>query len=109
MRRITRRKLGALLLGGVACASFGCSTLTQSESIATTAEPEGPDHLPRRRIRVLDTEISYIDTGAGEAVVFLHGNPTWSYQWRSTGATRGTVARRRMAGDNEREEETCSG
>lgn len=81
--QITRRKLGALLLGGVACASFGCSTLTQSKSITTTAEPEGPDHLPRRRIKVLDTEISYVDTGAGEAVVFLHGNPTWSYQWRN--------------------------
>jgi len=32
---------------------------------------------------VLDTEISYVDVGEGEPVVFLHGNPTWSYQWRN--------------------------
>lgn len=25
---------------------------------------------------------SYVDTGAGPAVVFLHGNPTWSFLWR---------------------------
>lgn len=52
-------------------------------AVVTTAEPDGPDHLPRRRVKVLDTEISYIDVGSGEPVVFLHGNPTWSYQWRN--------------------------
>jgi haloalkane dehalogenase len=46
-------------------------------------EPEAPDHQPRRRVKVLDTEISYVDVGEGEPVVFLHGNPTWSYQWRN--------------------------
>ena len=39
------------------------------------------DQQPRRRIRVLDTEISYVDTGSGDPIVFLHGNPTWSYLW----------------------------
>ena len=32
---------------------------------------------------MLETEISYVDTGAGEPVVFLHGNPTSSYLWRN--------------------------
>jgi haloalkane dehalogenase len=32
---------------------------------------------------LLETEISYVDTGAGEPVVFLHGNPTSSYLWRN--------------------------
>jgi haloalkane dehalogenase len=41
------------------------------------------DPHPRRRIRVLDTEISYVDTGHGDPVVFLHGNPTSSYVWRN--------------------------
>ena len=41
------------------------------------------DRHPRRRIRVLDTEMSYIDTGSGDPIVFLHGNPTWSYLWRN--------------------------
>ncbi len=41
------------------------------------------DQHPRRRIRVLDTEMSYVDTGSGDPIVFLHGNPTWSYLWRN--------------------------
>jgi haloalkane dehalogenase len=41
------------------------------------------DSYPRRRTRVLDTEMAYVDTGGGEPVVFLHGNPTSSYLWRN--------------------------
>jgi haloalkane dehalogenase len=41
------------------------------------------DTHPRKRIPVLDTEMSYVDTGSGEPVVFLHGNPTSSYLWRN--------------------------
>src|SRR5438876_346029 len=41
------------------------------------------DPLPRRRIRVLDTELAYVDTGSGDPIVFLHGNPTSSYLWRN--------------------------
>jgi haloalkane dehalogenase len=39
--------------------------------------------LPRRRVAVLDTEMSYVDTGQGDPIVFLHGNPTSSYVWRN--------------------------
>jgi haloalkane dehalogenase len=80
--RFSRRDIGGMLLGGLSSAGIGFSTATRGEPAPTT-EPDGPDHLPRRRIKVLDTEISYIDTGSGEPVVFLHGNPTWSYQWRN--------------------------
>ncbi|HKZ08951.1 MAG TPA: haloalkane dehalogenase [Methylomirabilota bacterium] len=48
-----------------------------SEQIAA-ADPH-----PRRRARVLDTELAYVDTGEGKPVVFLHGNPTSSYLWRN--------------------------
>ena len=41
------------------------------------------DPHPRRRVRVLDTEMSYVDAGRGAPVVFLHGNPTSSYLWRN--------------------------
>lgn len=41
------------------------------------------DNHPRKRIPVLDTEISYVDVGVGEPIVFLHGNPTSSYLWRN--------------------------
>ena len=41
------------------------------------------DPHPRRRVKVLDTEISYVDVGEGDPIVFLHGNPTGSYLWRN--------------------------
>ena len=41
------------------------------------------DPHPRRRVQVLDSEISYVDTGRGDPIVFLHGNPTSSYLWRN--------------------------
>jgi haloalkane dehalogenase len=48
-----------------------------SEPIST-ADPH-----PRRRVRALDTELAFVDTGRGKPVVFLHGNPTSSYLWRN--------------------------
>jgi haloalkane dehalogenase len=75
---ITRPTLRGLLLGGL-----GSVRIASGGSANPTAEPEAPDHLPRRRIKVLDSEISYVDVGSGNPVVFLHGNPTWSYQWRA--------------------------
>src|SRR5262245_4151059 len=47
------------------------------------SDPSAADPHPRTRVRVLDTEMSYVDTGAGAPVVFLHGNPTSSYLWRN--------------------------
>jgi haloalkane dehalogenase len=41
------------------------------------------DAPPRQRSRILDTEISYVDVGYGDPIVFLHGNPTSSYLWRN--------------------------
>ena len=41
------------------------------------------DRYRRRRIPVLDSEMAYVDTGTGDPVVFLHGNPTSSYLWRN--------------------------
>jgi haloalkane dehalogenase len=37
----------------------------------------------RRKVAVLDSQIAYVDTGAGDPIVFLHGNPTSSYLWRN--------------------------
>jgi haloalkane dehalogenase len=41
------------------------------------------DPYPRRIMKALDSTIAYVDTGAGDPVVFLHGNPTSSYLWRN--------------------------
>jgi haloalkane dehalogenase len=35
------------------------------------------------RMKVLDSEMAYVDSGAGRPIVFLHGNPTSSYIWRN--------------------------
>ena len=44
----------------------------------TAADPH-----PRRTVEVLDSTMAYVDTGEGDPVVFLHGNPTSSYLWRN--------------------------
>ena len=41
------------------------------------------DPYERERVTVLDAEMAYVDTGEGDPVVFLHGNPTSSYLWRN--------------------------
>ncbi len=48
-----------------------------SESISAN------DPYKRKRVSVLDSEMAYVDTGSGDPVVFLHGNPTSSYLWRN--------------------------
>jgi haloalkane dehalogenase len=37
----------------------------------------------RKYLPVLDTTMAYVDAGAGDPIVFLHGNPTPSYLWRN--------------------------
>jgi haloalkane dehalogenase len=36
-----------------------------------------------KRMKVLDSEMAYVDVGEGKPAVFLHGNPTSSYMWRN--------------------------
>ncbi len=38
---------------------------------------------PKKTIRVLDHNMSYVELGAGRPIVFQHGNPTSSYLWRN--------------------------
>ena len=47
------------------------------------APGQADGHYERRRVQALDTEIAYVDTGEGDPIVFLHGNPTSSYLWRN--------------------------
>jgi haloalkane dehalogenase len=37
----------------------------------------------KQRRRVLGSEMAYVDVGAGDPIVLLHGNPTSSYLWRN--------------------------
>src|SRR5579864_5063016 len=49
----------------------------------STAEISPNDPYPRKRVKLLGTEMAYVDTGSGDPLVFLHGNPTSSYLWRN--------------------------
>ncbi len=49
-----------------------------SQTTVSAADP-----YERQRVSILDTDMAYIDTGAGDPIVFLHGNPTSSYLWRN--------------------------
>ena len=51
--------------------------------MTTSTQFNSVDPHPRKRVAVLDTEMSYVDTGQGDPIVFLHGNPTSSYLWRN--------------------------
>lgn len=48
---------------------------------AKEISPKDPHE--RKRVSVLDSEMAYVDTGHGDPIVFLHGNPTSSYLWRN--------------------------
>ena len=49
-----------------------------AESVISAADP-----YRRKRLQALGTEMAYVDTGSGDPIVFLHGNPTSSYLWRN--------------------------
>jgi len=42
------------------------------------------DPHPRNRVVVLGTEMSYVDVGECDPIVFLHGNPRLTRQRRCT-------------------------
>ena len=51
----------------------------------TNAAIPATDPHPRKRIDVLDSAMAYVDTGAGDPIVFLHGIPTGyggSFTWK---------------------------
>jgi haloalkane dehalogenase len=47
----------------------------------TSISPADPH--PRKRLDAAGVEMAYVDTGKGDPILFLHGNPTSSYLWRN--------------------------
>ncbi len=39
--------------------------------------------IPQKAVDVLGSRMTYLELGEGDAVVFVHGNPTSSYLWRN--------------------------
>ncbi len=38
---------------------------------------------PSQFVEVLGAKMHYVEHGAGDPILFLHGQPTWSYLWRN--------------------------
>lgn len=78
--KISRRDFSKLLVAvpALAMGSRLMRAPAWAQSVISASDPH-----PRRRVKVLDTEIEFVDTGRGDPIVFLHGNPTYSYQWRN--------------------------
>jgi haloalkane dehalogenase len=55
--------------------------VTRNRLAMTTIAANDPH--PRKRVPVLDSEMSYVDVGSGDPIVFLHGNADSSYLWRN--------------------------
>ena len=79
--KFSRRDANQLLIG-LPVFAIG-SEFSNSLLLAQEAKIGAPEPYPRKRIAVRDSEISYVDTGIGDPIVFLHGNPTSSYLWRN--------------------------
>ncbi len=49
------------------------------------AEPDISSNYPftTKNVAILDSNISYIDEGKGNPILFLHGIPAWNYTWRN--------------------------
>src|SRR5882672_4262537 len=54
------------------------SHMSNGETKISEADP-----YPRKKLELLGTSMAYADTGTGDPIVFLHGNPTSSYLWRN--------------------------
>jgi haloalkane dehalogenase len=53
------------------------------EDFMGSTEISDRDPYSRKRMNVGGAEMAYTDVGAGDPIVFLHGNPTSSYLWRN--------------------------
>lgn len=39
--------------------------------------------LPQKSVMVHGSEMTYLESGKGQTIVYIHGNPTFSYLWRN--------------------------
>src|SRR5712672_2290427 len=83
---LSRRAVNNLLIAASTAAlgqanPIGALSMTEAQEAGSPIRAD--DVHPRHRVKVLDTQMSYVDTGNGDPIVFLHGNPTSSYLWRN--------------------------
>ena len=73
-----RTTLATLLLASVLAAP-ALSHETKLPPAAVSEELQ----LDRKTVQVLDSTMTFLETGEGGTVLFLHGNPTSAYLWRN--------------------------
>ena len=77
-------KLAASLLVANAMSSAAAPALAQESANRLPAPAVSEDlTIARHTIKVLDSEMSYLEQGQGDVVLFVHGNPTAAYLWRN--------------------------
>ncbi|HEX2058810.1 MAG TPA: alpha/beta fold hydrolase [Actinomycetota bacterium] len=62
------------------------TTIGRHEAMESTRPSWVPDHLYPFESRYLDVDggrVHYVDEGEGPVLLFLHGNPTWSFLYRN--------------------------
>jgi haloalkane dehalogenase len=60
--------------------------LVRPESLIPTAAPwldRGAYPFVSRSLQLSEGRVHYVDEGTGEPVVFVHGTPTWSFEYRA--------------------------
>ncbi len=62
--------------------TFADSNPKQGYKLATI-EVEESTNLELKSVKVFDSNMTYLEQGKGDPVLFIHGNPTSSYLWRN--------------------------
>ena len=58
-------------------------TQTSQPGVSTEKGNRATFPYPKKKQMVLGYHMAYVETGSGDPIVFLHGNPTSSYLWRN--------------------------
>src|ERR1700754_844819 len=64
--------------------AIACARSSLVSSMVIVCRP-GSSAFPyqKKRQKIFDSEMAYVEVGKGDPIVLLHGNPTSSYLWRN--------------------------
>jgi pimeloyl-ACP methyl ester carboxylesterase len=74
--------LGAVELLGVVVALSGETSSPPGVQGLAFDVPRAAFDVDHKFLELDGARIHYVDEGVGETLLFLHGNPAWSFQWR---------------------------
>lgn len=82
-RDFMQMALGALALGGIGgCATRGTVATGRTHGTGAVPMDAATYHAERRFVATPFGDIAYVERGAGDAALFLHGFPLNGFQWR---------------------------